>query len=226
MLFNSGVEDNPGYGLVVHPPVGKFLMAIGEGIFGYNGFGWRFSGAVCGVIMVVLVARIVRRLSRSTLTGAIAGLLITADGVSFVTSRTALLDGFLTFFIVAAFGALMVDRDQMRERMHVAFIEGRIDETPWGPRLGVRWWRFGAGVLLGLAFATKWSGLYFIVFFAAMSLAFDVAARQGVPGCAAMDGCAAARRRAHRVRHGRHPVRGVHALVRPVVRVRDRGRPL
>ena len=35
--------------------------------------------------------------------------------------------------------------------MHVALLEGRIGETPWGPRLGVRWWRFGAGVLLGLA---------------------------------------------------------------------------
>ncbi|MCB0945895.1 MAG: dolichyl-phosphate-mannose--protein mannosyltransferase, partial [Mycobacterium sp.] len=69
-----------------------------------------------------------------------------------------LLDNFLTVFVVAAFGALIVDRDQVRERMHIALLEGRIAETPWGPRLGVRWWRFGAGVLLGLAFATKWSG--------------------------------------------------------------------
>ena len=178
MLGNHGVEDNPGYGLVVHPPMGKFLMAIGEGIFGYNGLGWRFSGAVCGVIIVVLVARIVRRMTRSTLIGGIAGLLIIADGVSFVTARTALLDVFLVMFVVAAFGALIVDRDQMRERMHVALLEGRIGETAWGPRLGVRWWRFGAGVLLGMAFATKWSGLYFIVFFTAMTLAFDVAARR------------------------------------------------
>ena len=178
MLLNHGVEDNPGYGLVVHPPVGKQLIAIGEAIFGYNGLGWRFTGAVLGVIMVALVARIVRRMSRSTMVGAIAGLLLIADGVNFVASRTALLDGFLAFFVVAAFGALIVDRDQVRERMHVALLEGRIGETPWGPRLGVRWWRFGAGVLLGLACATKWSGLYFIVFFGAMTLAFDVAARR------------------------------------------------
>ena len=65
----------------------------------------------------------------------------------------ALLDNFLTVFVVAAFGALIVDRDQVRERMHIALLEGRIAETPWGPRLGVRWWRFGAGVLLGCAFA-------------------------------------------------------------------------
>jgi dolichyl-phosphate-mannose-protein mannosyltransferase len=66
----------------------------------------------------------------------------------------------------------------VRARMHVALTEGRSTETVWGPRLGVRWWRFGAGVLLGLACATKWSGLYFVVFFGLMSLAFDVAARR------------------------------------------------
>jgi dolichyl-phosphate-mannose-protein mannosyltransferase len=178
MLFNHGVEDNPGFGLIVHPPVAKLLMAVGEWLFGYNGLGWRFSGAVCGVILVLLGARIARRLSRSTLVGGIAGILLTADGVSFVTARTALLDGYLTMFVVAGFGALIVDRDQVRERLHVALLEGRIAETPWGPRLGVRWWRFGAGVLLGLACATKWSGLYFVVFFGAMSLAFDVVARR------------------------------------------------
>lgn len=178
LLHNGGVEDNPGYGLVVHPPVGKQMIAIGEALFGYNGFGWRFSGAVCGVVLVVLVARIARRITRSTAVGAIAGLLLIADGVSFVASRTALLDGFLTVFVVAAFGALMVDRDQVRARLHVALLEDRIGDTAWGPRLGVRWWRFGAGVLLGLACATKWSGLYFVVFFGAMTLVLDVVARR------------------------------------------------
>ena len=127
---------------------------------------------------MLLVVRIARRISRSTLVGGIAGLLLVADGVSFVAARTALLDGFLVVFVVAAFGCLIVDRDQVRERMHVALLEGRISETPWGPRLGVRWWRFGAGVLLGLACATKWSGLYFVAFFGVMTLAFDIAARR------------------------------------------------
>ncbi len=154
------------------------MIALGEALFGYNGLGWRFTGALCGVVLVLLVVRITRRISRSTLVGGIAGLLLIADGVSFVIARTALLDIFLVFFVVRAFGCLIVDRDQVRERMHVALLEGRIAETPWGPRLGVRWWRFGAGVLLGLACATKWSGLYFVLFFGVMSVAFDVAARK------------------------------------------------
>ena len=159
--------------------------------------------------MVALVARIVRRISRSTLVGGIAGLLLIADGVSFVAARTALLDGFLTFFVVAAFGALIVDRDQVRERMHNALLEGRIDETPWGPRLGVRWWRFGAGVLLGLACATKWSGLYFIVFFGADVAGVRRRRAAAVPGAAAVAGHDPTRPRADRVRVGAHPVRGV-----------------
>src|ERR1700747_134855 len=64
MLHNHGVEDNPGYGLVVHPPVGKQLIAIGEARFGYNGLGWRFSGAGCGVSLVLLGARIGRGRTR------------------------------------------------------------------------------------------------------------------------------------------------------------------
>jgi dolichyl-phosphate-mannose--protein O-mannosyl transferase len=178
LLHNFGVEDNPGFGLVVHPPLGKQLIAIGEAAFGYTGVGWRLIAAVCGVILAVLVTRIVRRISRSTLIGAMAGLLVVADGVLFVASRTALLDIFMTVFVVGAFGALMVDRDQVRERMDVAFWEGRIAETLWGPRLGVRWWRFGAGVLLGLACATKWSGLYYVAFFGLMTMGLDVAARR------------------------------------------------
>ena len=178
LLNNFGVEDNPGFGLVVHPPLGKQLIAAGEAVFGYTGLGWRLIAAVFGVILAVLVTRIARRISRSTLIGAMAGLLVVADGVLFVASRTALLDIFMTVFVVGAFGALMVDRDQVRARMDAAYWDGRINETPWGPRLGVRWWRFGAGVLLGLACATTWSGLYYVAFFGLMTLGLDLAARR------------------------------------------------
>ncbi|MGC7215517.1 dolichyl-phosphate-mannose--protein mannosyltransferase, partial [Mycobacteroides abscessus subsp. massiliense] len=91
---------------------------------------------------------------------------------------TALLDVYQALFVVAAFGALIVDRDQVRQRLYNAYLEGRIGDTPWGPRLGVRWWRFGAGILLGLACGTKWSGLYFIAFFGVLCIAFDIAARR------------------------------------------------
>lgn len=178
VLTGGGLEDNPGYGLVVHPPVGKQLIAMGEALFGYNAWGWRFASALAGTILVLLVMRIVRRMTRSTLIGTIAGVLLIVDGVTFVSSRLGMLDIFLALFTVAALGCLVVDRDQVRERMARVRAEGRIGVTEFGPRLGVRWWRFGAGLMLGLACGTKWSGMYFIAFFGLLCVGYDIAARR------------------------------------------------
>jgi dolichyl-phosphate-mannose-protein mannosyltransferase len=172
------IEDNPAYGLVVHPPVGKWMLAFGEALFGYGPMGWRFMSAVSGVIIVLAVYLTARRMARSTLVGALAALFAICDGVLFVQSRMGMLDIFQVLFVVLAFAALISDRDQMRARLHQVFVEGRIDDSPFGPRLGFRWYRFTAGVMLGLACGTKWSGLYFVVFFTLLSLAFDVAARR------------------------------------------------
>lgn len=172
------IEDNPAYGLVVHPPVGKWMLAIGEALFGYGPMGWRFVPAVSGVIVVLAIYLAVRRLSRSTLVGAIAGIFALCDGVLFVQSRMGMLDIFQTLFLVLAFAALIADRDQVRERMDRVYREGRMLDTPFGPRLGFRWYRFAAGVMLGLACGTKWSGVYFVIVFTLLSLAFDVAARR------------------------------------------------
>ncbi len=109
--------------------------------------------------------------------------------------------------------------------MHAALLEGRIAETPWGPRLGVRWWRFGAGVLLGLAFATKWSGLYYIVFFGVMSLGFDVAARRAYRVPRPWFGVIRRDFVPDRVCVRADPLRGVPGVIRAVVLLRDRGQP-
>lgn len=172
------IEDNPAFGLIVHPPVGKWMIAIGEWMFGYSPLGWRFMSAVCGTVLVFLVIRAARRLARSTLIGGLAGLFLICDGLTMVSSRVALLDIFLVVFGFAAFSMILVDRDRMRERLHRAAEEGRITDSLYGPRLGFRWWRFSAAVMLGLACGVKWSGLYFLIGVLALSLAFDVANRR------------------------------------------------
>jgi dolichyl-phosphate-mannose--protein O-mannosyl transferase len=179
VLRNGGHEDNPGYELVVHPPLAKQLIAVGEWIFGYDGWGWRFASAVAGTLCILLVVRIARRLTRSDLLGAVAGVLLIADGVSHVQSRMGMLDIFMALFVVAAFGCLVVDRDQVRERLAVAVREGWIDHSPFGPQLGFRWWRFGAGVALGLAGGVKWSALWYVAAFGLLCVFWDVAARRG-----------------------------------------------
>nr|WP_202537267.1 phospholipid carrier-dependent glycosyltransferase [Streptomyces sp. SID8350] len=176
------IPTDPGY--VVHPPVGKWVIGFGEQLFGFTPFGWRFMVAVLGTLSVLMLCRIGRRLFRSTFLGCLAGLLLAVDGLHFVMSRTALLDLIVMFFVLAAFGCLVVDRDHARRRLAAALPvdeegvlrpDARIAETL---RLGWRPWRLAAGVLLGLAFATKWNGLYVLAAFGLMTVLWDVGARR------------------------------------------------
>lgn len=183
---------------VVHPPVGKWMIAAGELIFGQtSSFGWRFASAFCGTLSILILARTARRLFGSTLLGCVAGVLVAFDGHHFVHSRTGLLDIFVMFWALAAFAFLLIDRDQARDRLAVALgraggsrtdpsftaashlagpsTSGRRD---YGVRLGLRPWRIAAGVCLGLCCGTKWSGLYFVAVFGVMTFLWDVGMRR------------------------------------------------
>ncbi|MEU7582379.1 phospholipid carrier-dependent glycosyltransferase [Streptomyces sp. NPDC041068] len=169
---------------VVHPPIGKYVIGIGEWLFGFDPFGWRFMTAVLGTLSVLMLCRIGRRLFRSTFLGCLAGALLTVDGLHFVMSRTALLDQVLMFFVLAAFGCFLIDRDKARARLAAALPtdeDGRVRPDAYVAetvRLGWRPWRWAAGLCLGLAFGTKWNGLYVMVFFCLMTVFWDVGARR------------------------------------------------
>jgi dolichyl-phosphate-mannose--protein O-mannosyl transferase len=154
--FTSGDTDaysaDPAY--VVHPPLGKWLIALGMLLFGADsGWGWRFSAALFGTLLVPLVYDLARRLSGSIAVGAIAGGLLAVDGLAIALSRVSLLDGFLAFFVTLAFWFLVRDRERTASR----------DAAGGGPSGRVRWdrpWLLAAGAALGAASAVKWSGLY------------------------------------------------------------------
>ena len=159
---------------VVHPPLGKWMIALGEQIMGVNTWGWRLSAAVFGTLTVLLVVRIGRRMTGSTLLGGLAGLLLAVDGLHFVQSRVAMVDIFLCFWVVAAFGALVVDRDQIRERL----ARGSEEDLDRGGVLGRRPWRLVAGLCFGAALATKWSALFPIAVLLVLALSWEVGARK------------------------------------------------
>jgi dolichyl-phosphate-mannose--protein O-mannosyl transferase len=161
---------------VVQPEVGKLLIAWGEAMFGLNSFGWRFASALFGSLAILLMCRIARRLTRSTLLGCLAGLLMSLDGLEFVLSRTGILDIFLMFFVLAAFGCILIDRDAGREALAAGV--ARRDGGQAGPALGIRRWRLAAGIFLGLAVATKWNAAWYIIGFGALITAWDIGARR------------------------------------------------
>ncbi|RAN76482.1 phospholipid carrier-dependent glycosyltransferase [Bacillus sp. SRB_336] len=187
-LFNkgnfSGLQGTPEY--VVHPPVGKWMIAFGMWLFGPDStFGWRFSAALVGTLSIFLLALIAQKMFRSTLLGGVAGLLFAVDGHAIVQSRTSLLDIFVMFWALVAFGALLLDRDDGRRRLaarlsRLTSPDGRVPSKHllYGPWLGMRWWRLAAGVALGLCTGTKWSGLFFLAAFGLMSVVWDMSARR------------------------------------------------
>lgn len=177
-LFIGGIETNPGFGLVVHPPLGKQIIALSEWVFGYTPLGWRLMTALFGVATVLMTMALARRLSFSWQVATFAGILAVCDGVLLVSAKFGMLDIFQVFFIVAAAWALARDHQQMRERLHDALLSGGMGTSPFGPRFGFRWWRFTAGVFLGLSLAVKWSGLYYIMFFGLLCVFSDLALRR------------------------------------------------
>ncbi len=149
VYYVDGARDFLEYGVevagskpefVVHPPIGKWCIALGIKIFGDNEFGWRITAAIAGTLIILIAARLAHELFYSPFLTAITAALLAFDGLLLVHSRTALLDLFLTLFILTA--AYFWFREQY-------------------------WY---AGIFFGLALATKWSALYFIFLFGLVTL--------------------------------------------------------
>lgn len=177
---------------VVHPPLGKWLIAIGLKLFGgaSNPFAWRASVAVAGTVAIILMIRVALRLFHNLPIALMAGVLMSVDGVAIVLSRTGLLDNFIMAFALGAFSLLLIHRDWARGRLQRQFaLDSSRRSARWlvrgtrrhprmvlnarGPRIAFSWWRVGATVLLGMATGVKWSGIYFFAVFCLFSVLWD-----------------------------------------------------
>ncbi|MGB7449013.1 MAG: phospholipid carrier-dependent glycosyltransferase, partial [Ornithinimicrobium sp.] len=108
-LFTAGDPDVFGStpDLVVHPPVGKWMLGVGEALAGVDSsFGWRLAAAVVGTLSILLLGRIVWHLWHNALLATVGATLLAVDGHHFVHSRTGLLDVFLMFWVLVAFWCL------------------------------------------------------------------------------------------------------------------------
>ena len=144
-LLDVGVEvEGSDAEFVVHPPLGKWLISIGIAIFGDESFGWRFTNALIGIATVVLLYLISLKHFDSEPVALVAASLMALDGLAIVMSRTALLDNFLTFFVLLAFFFLIKERFLLM------------------------------GIALGAAMSVKWSGLYFLLAFLIIAAIWNV----------------------------------------------------
>lgn len=162
-----------------HPPLGNWIIGAGIRLFGYDEFGWRVMAAVAGTVGVMLLFVLVRRLLRDAppLAGTIGAFaaagLLAADLLHLVQSRVAMLDIFVTTFVIAAVLFAVLDRDRERSPAW--------DRAPagWASALALhRPWRLATGVALGAAVAVKWSGAYLAIGLIPLMVAWELARRR------------------------------------------------
>ncbi len=145
-MLETGVEvDRP-----AHPPVGKWLIAAGIAVVGFEPLGWRVASATAGTLTVLVTYLAALRLFRRRWPAALAALLVALDGLALTMSRIAMLDVFVGLFVVTGFWLVVVALDGRRAR---------------GAPLAL------AGIAFGLALATKWSAAFTVVTALAVVLA-------------------------------------------------------
>ncbi len=157
------------------PPPG----AVPVGVFdGFDAFGWRISSLVFGSLTLVVVYILTRRLFRSRRVATLATGILALDGVYFVQSRIAMLNIYsVGFMMLASIGLWeFLSRDSARHpgwyrhgTAPVAALPGPVDAsdeaTSTGPAVPARAaapeaWLFLWAVGIGLAMASRWSGVF------------------------------------------------------------------
>lgn len=130
---------------VTHPPLGKIFIALGAALFGTAPFGFRFMGALFGVLMLPFVYFLGRGIARSRLLGGFACVLFAFDFMHFTQTRIATIDVFITFFVIVMFFF-------MYRYSRMSFFDVPLWRTflPLG----------ACGVAFGLGIACKWTGFY------------------------------------------------------------------
>ncbi|MDR6865727.1 dolichyl-phosphate-mannose--protein O-mannosyl transferase [Microbacterium resistens] len=182
-LFNEGVTTplKTTGSFVVHPPLGKWIIALGMGLLGPgSSVGWRLMTAVAGVLTVLVIYLVARELTRSIVVASIAGLFLAVDGLAIVLSRIALLDGILSFFILLGFLFVLIDRRRTMPILEDPRTHAGTDgaQPLWGRVLWRRPWILAAGAALGAATAVKWSGMYALAALGLYLVVTDALARR------------------------------------------------
>lgn len=128
-----------------HPPMGKLLMMLGIRLFGMCPFGWRFMGALAGVLMLPLIYLTVKQLGLSHGAAATAMLLLALDSMHFTQTRIATIDSYAVLFIMLMY--LFMIRYLRFSACGAALKKALVPLAL-------------CGISMGFAWATKWIGLY------------------------------------------------------------------
>lgn len=126
-----------------HPPLGKYFIASGIWLQGFNPFGYRWINALTGSMIPLVIAGIAYQLNHRRSYAVIAGLFAAADGLLLVESRYALINIYLVILGLLGQWCFLLALDAQGRR---------------------RWlWLTLAGISLGGTISVKWNGLGFLL---------------------------------------------------------------
>ena len=128
-----------------HPPLGKVVMSWGIAVFGMTPFGWRFAGALAGILMLAGIYLVIKQTTKNTFLSAFACGLMALDCMHLTQTQIATIDSFPVLFILFAY-----------------FFMLRFLQTDWRTEKRIRVLTdLGAsGFFMGLSIASKWIGIY------------------------------------------------------------------
>jgi dolichyl-phosphate-mannose-protein mannosyltransferase len=119
------------YQFDLHPPLGKFIIAVGIAMLGNEPLGWRIMPTLFGLALLPLAAFLGWYCLKERVGAMLVAIFIAAETIFIVHSRIGVMDIFVVFFVLAAFLAALRAESNRR----VIF----------------------SSVLLGLAVAVKWA---------------------------------------------------------------------
>ena len=127
-----------------HPPLGKNIIAGSIFAFGMSPFGWRMLGAICGVLMILVMYVFIKNMFGKTVIAACGSLLLGFEFMRFVHSRMGTIDTFVVLFILTSFFFMY--------RYITTDPDARFRSSL--PALAL------SGLFFGLSIAVKWTGFY------------------------------------------------------------------
>ncbi len=132
-----------------HPHFGKIIIAVGISIFGMTPFGYRFMGAVFGILIILAMYFLAKELFKNKNAGVIASFLVAFDCMRYTQSRIATTDTFLVFFMILTF-YFMLKYKNVNENENKSLKKEFI-------------YLFLSGVFMAFSFSVKWNGAYAMI---------------------------------------------------------------
>jgi dolichyl-phosphate-mannose-protein mannosyltransferase len=128
-----------------HPPLGKYLIAVGIWVKGFDPWGYRWMNALTGSCIPLIVVGLGVQLTRRYSFALLAGALTVLDGLLLVESRYGLINVYLIAFgLLAHWLTLLSVRQRGWKHWAILTLAG----LSFGAAAAVKW--TGLGFLLGL----------------------------------------------------------------------------